>query len=445
MAKNKAKINSNMEIVLQLLQEDDVSSEMGEAFSSYLLNPTVVWAKFILTDDRKNANGQRVPRSEFPNLIKSGIHMPVKMALGEIREGHDESKPLGVITHLKEIQTNEGASAIVALAALWGQERPEDVQYIKEKFSDGQAVNVSWEILYSNSVFNTETDSIDLQDTTLRAATVVGTPAYKGRTQFLSVAAKKWSPAYLEELPDSSFMYIDENGERYFPIMDKDGTIDRTKLKDTLNDLSVSNLPQEIIKERTEVLNELINNFNSKPIVDSKNKEEFPTEKNTLEEVTLDTTTIELQAEVERLTALLAEQTAALDASNAILAQRDAEKVQLIEQGTTQESELASLREFKASVDAQTEKAQKLESVKARFVEAGIIKSDEYYLENSEKLSSLDSGALDFMIQELTAFVSESSQATASKKTKIPAILGNSESTTSREELVEYLKNRNVK
>jgi hypothetical protein len=190
MASKLAKIGAKLQNMVYLVENDEAKQELGAAFASLVLNPTVSWAKFILTDDRMNGNGQRIPKEEFANLINTGVHMPVKMALGEIAPGHDDSKPLGVITHLKEIETEDGSSAIVALAALWGEERPADVAFIKERHAKNQPVDVSWEILYENEVFNEALGSIDLISTALRAATVVGNPAYKGRTPFLAISSK---------------------------------------------------------------------------------------------------------------------------------------------------------------------------------------------------------------------------------------------------------------
>lgn len=190
MTQKATKIPTKLVDVVQLVDRDEAKNVLGEAFASFLNNPTVTWAKFVLTDDRMNGNGMRIPKSEFSNLINTGVHMPVKMALGEIAPGHDDSKPLGVITHLSEIETEEGVSAIVALAALWGEERPADVAFIKERFAQKQPVDISWEILYRDEVFNEEFGSIDLLTTALRAATVVGNPAYQGRTPFLAISAK---------------------------------------------------------------------------------------------------------------------------------------------------------------------------------------------------------------------------------------------------------------
>lgn len=190
MTEKKTKIPTKLVDMIQLVDKSEAEKVLGEAFASFLNNPTVTWAKFILTDDRMNGNGMRVPKSEFPNIINTGVHMPVKMALGEISPTHDDSKPLGVITHLTEFELEDGVSAIVALAALWGEERPADVAFLKERFAQRQPVDISWEILYKDEVFNEELGSIDLLSTALRAATVVGNPAYQGRTPFLAISAK---------------------------------------------------------------------------------------------------------------------------------------------------------------------------------------------------------------------------------------------------------------
>lgn len=202
MTAKSTKITTNLLDMIQLIDENEVKSEMGEAFASFMLNPTVTWAKFVLTDDRKNANGERIPKDEFQNLIRSGIHMPVKMAIGEISPGHPGTKPLGTITHLKEVITEDGTSAIIALAALWGHERPADVEFIKQRFAEKQPVDVSWEILYEDSMFNSEAESMDLLGTVLSAATIVGNPAYTGRTPFLSIAARKKGDAAFETDPE---------------------------------------------------------------------------------------------------------------------------------------------------------------------------------------------------------------------------------------------------
>lgn len=158
-----------------------------EEYASVSLNPTFRWCKFILTDDLPNANKKRIPQDEFDNLIRTGINAPIKMAAREIKEGHNESIPLGVITALQKEN-----NYIKGLAALWSLERPEDVQKIKDLHEKGSPLNLSWEILYSAE--EEESDGVvALKNTALRATTFVGMPAYEGRTPVLEVASVQTS------------------------------------------------------------------------------------------------------------------------------------------------------------------------------------------------------------------------------------------------------------
>lgn len=338
--KNDTKITTNLLDIVQLIDENEVQSEMGAAFASFMLNPSVTWVKFVLTDDMTNANGQRVPKEEFASLLRSGIHMPVKMAVGKINQGHEGSSPLGTITHLKEIENEDGTSAVVALAALWGQERPEDVKLIKERFQKKEPVDISWEILYRDEIPNEAKGSRDLSGTALRAATIVGDPAYQGRTPILAVASKQ------EE-------------------------------KD----------PAKLAEEE---LNEIET----------------------------------LKAQVAELENKLAEATKQLEAKASAESEKDAEIARLTEEN----KELVSLREYKAAIEAEAAKIEKLDNIKKKFVEAGIEKDDSFFSENGEKLASMDETALDFMVQELKAFAESSKTSVASKTTKkIPNLVGSEE------------------
>jgi len=161
----------------------DNSEKVNESFASLLLNPNVTWAKFILTDDEPNGNKVRIPKEEFSNIINSGIHMPIKMTLGKIK-GHEASMPIGVITHLKEV-----GNRIEGLAALWNSERPEDIGLLKEKKDNDETLNISWEIGYTMTTDSEKYEGVmDLYHTVLKAATLVETPAYEGRTTILALA-----------------------------------------------------------------------------------------------------------------------------------------------------------------------------------------------------------------------------------------------------------------
>ena len=166
---------------LQLISEEGLDSI--DSFASITLNPTLRWMKFILTDDKPNGNKQRVPLDEFANLINSGVHMPIKMAIGEIKPGHEEAVPLGVITNLKQVRDQ-----IEGLAAVWSRERPQDVEFVISEFKAGRTPQISWEIPYTEIIKND--DGIeDLRGICLRAATLVGLAAYRGRTPILAVAS----------------------------------------------------------------------------------------------------------------------------------------------------------------------------------------------------------------------------------------------------------------
>jgi hypothetical protein len=160
--------------------------------SSVSTNPLIRWAKFILTDDKPNGNGKAISKNEFSNLVNTGVHQPIKMATGVIKDGHEDSFPIGVITNLT-IEDDK----IVGLAALWSEERPEDVEYIKEKFDNGEPLNLSWEVKYTESEFVGAVEY--LKNVALRAATLVGRPAYQGRTPILAVASANTEENKLED------------------------------------------------------------------------------------------------------------------------------------------------------------------------------------------------------------------------------------------------------
>jgi len=175
--------------IVQLLQED---LELEYASLGRNINPLLTYVKFILTDDKPNGNKVRIPKEEFSNLIKTGIYMPLKMAVKEIKPGHEDASPLGVITYLVEKDDR-----VVGIAALWNRERPEDVELIKSRYADGKPLTLSWEIGYKDSTLEDGVET--LLDCVLRATTIVGLPAYGKRTPITEVEAKKEEEASKEE------------------------------------------------------------------------------------------------------------------------------------------------------------------------------------------------------------------------------------------------------
>ena len=428
--------------IVKILKDKDVRQEFGDAVASFLRNETVVWTKFVLTDDVPNGNKMRIPHEEFPNLMDSGLHMPFKMAFGEINRGHDGAFPLGTIAHIKEEEI-DGRHLLVGLAALWSKERPEDVLMFKSAMASEKKPQVSWEILYGDYSSN-EDGTIDLKDTSLSGVTVVGDPAYEGRTPVLAVAAKQWSRPYLEELPEDAFMHIGEDGERLFPYKDADGRVDPSRLNLVLGELANSSLPSEVIEEYRERVKDLQAKLESGASLDNpslkksskSNAGKTKSEENKLDELT------ELKNKVAELEQALSEAKNALTTKETQLT----ENASLL---TEQEKELTELREFKAAIDAEAEKQVKLDEIKQKFQEAGIEKDDSYFDKNSEYLLGMDESARDFLLQELVAFSSkkdDEEDGKESKASKLPRLDGvEQEDDASIEGLAKALRERDAK
>lgn len=435
--KNNPIIDTNDEDVVELLSNDDVIAEYGDAMASVVGKDHVItWTKFTLTDDKPNANKQRIPIEEFDNIIKSGLYKPIKMAFGEIRDGHDGSTPIGVITNLSKI-----GNKIVALAALWNHERGEDIGKIKELVDSNKPVNVSWEILYENS--SIKNGISDLLDVVLRAVTIVGMPAYAGRTQLLAVAAKKWSDTYIKSLPNSSFMYIGNDGSRYFAFKDAAGKIDTSRFRSIMEEIQTTSLPENTLKtvrHQITKLNSVIKaDASIREILELCDDELLTTEDNNLD-------TKELELKVSQLELNLATANTSLSNKEAELVTAKAELDTNKEALLNLEKEIVPLRDFKVVADTLAEKATKLSAIKLKFEEVGLAKSDEYFNDNADKLLVMDEGSFDFMLQEMVAFKGNSGgEDSASVNTSgIPNIPGNRGS-LSITDLATALRERNKK
>ena len=405
-----------------LLSEDELMDSEKEAFSAIIKNPAVTWAKFILTDDRPNGNKERVPESEFDNIIKTGVYMPVKMAFSKIEDGHDNSFPLGVITHLQKV-----GNTIKAIAAFWPRERPKDIEMLKEHMASKKPVNVSWEIMYSD-IEEEEGGITSLKDTVLRAVTIVGMPAYKGRTPVLAIAAKG-SKAFDNKLRDEDFLYISSE-KRLFPFKNENGDIDSSLLSEAVSAIeSYTELEEEERKALLEKASNLL--LEHEKSIQKKEDDKLETIEELKEKI----------SSIEKELSDLKDANAKKDAA---LLQKDAtiqEKLDLISEA---DKELTSLKEFKNEVEAANASAEKLEQIKGKFTEAGIVKSSEYFEDETikEKLLSLEDSALDFMIQEMVAF-SESGASLEDKEkggNKIPKVPGDSAKKPTLQEMAEYLK-----
>lgn len=392
---------------LKFIPTNELPDDILDAEASLMLNPYVRWAKFIMTDDQPNGNNERTPVEEFDNIIQSGIHMPIKMVEGKI-EGHPLATPIGVITHLKK-EFVDGVNKIVGLAAFWLKERPSDVSYIKELIDEGEDVNLSWELGAQDRVLAPD-GVYDWRGISVQATTVVKTPAYQGRTRIIAMAAKKkvenpvdkWSKEYVDNLPNSNFLYVGRDGSRLFPVKDDKGLYDEGKLRESLEEMGKSNLPTPILRSLKATVTTLLGRINGGASLEEISGDgSVPLENNFTEDDTV---------ELEELKKRVAELEAELATAKASLQEKEDAKAALEAEKSGMETELAELRAFKKEIDDEVAKAEKLDGIKAKFAEAKLEKEDAYFTDNSEKLLNLDEAALDFMIQELSAFSAQASQ-----------------------------------
>jgi hypothetical protein len=440
---------NNLSTSMELLKEGEVN-----AYASISQNPFVRWAKFILTDDRPNGNNERVPLSEFDNLIKTGINMPIKMAEGRIEETHQEAMPLGVITHLKKVFEG-GINRIEGLAALWLQERPGDVSYLKTLLDSGKPVDLSWEMGASDKVM-AEDGVWDWIGVALKATTVVGNPAYLGRTPIIAIANKnkktppeKWSDDYIKSLPDSSFLYIERGGDkdsqgrtsqnnRHFPVKDDKGLYDASKLREVLTEAGKVDLPISVLKSLKQTVATLLAKIDAGANLEDVSKEfaDAPLENIVLEEKAV---------ELEELKTKVAELTTELETAKASIADKDKLIKELTDakaglEGLT--TELDELRTFKSDLDKKAAVEARASSIKNKFTEAGLVKDEAYFNDNMEKLLGLEDTALDFMIQELVSFA-KTAEASLNGN-RVPLLNGN-EVEVSVQDIVKALRERKSK
>lgn len=157
-------------------------------------NPDLGWLEFVLTDSKPNANKQGIPAEAFSRLVETGLYMPVKIAEDGIRMDHSNALPLGPITKLES-----NAEQVKGKAAIWKRERPNIYSLLKDMRDEGEAINISWELAYTQSSED-ENGVTWLQDPRLLAATVVGNPAYGGRTQVFSMASEDVLDAIMQKV-----------------------------------------------------------------------------------------------------------------------------------------------------------------------------------------------------------------------------------------------------
>lgn len=251
-------------IFLSQLDFDVTEEEFKEAVASLNSNPVFVRPiKFIFTDAFANANKQRIPEKEFDNVIRTGVNMPIKIGPvdeNNIPEGHEGAFPLGVITHLAK-----SGSTVKGLGLLWKEERPYAVQFIKDCYDKKIPVNLSWEIGYTDSAV--DNDGVeDLLGVAVKATTVVGLPAYEGRTPILTVASKNPTEENVDKLEQEILELKDSVQKKDTLILEKDQKISEletkvTELETTNKELSEYKEVKESEIVRNQKISDIKNQF----------------------------------------------------------------------------------------------------------------------------------------------------------------------------------------
>jgi hypothetical protein len=169
------------------------------------INPYLTVAKFIFADDKgaplstATATGmQGIEVEDFDQIIKTALDMPVKMNLiGESAANHVGSYVIGHMRKMEKV-SEDGINKLVAEAVLYNEEYPEEVNYLKKAYADGEAPGISYEIAYGNSIIKEGVEWI--KNVITCAATFVGSPAYGNRTSLLALASAKNNKEFVQTM-----------------------------------------------------------------------------------------------------------------------------------------------------------------------------------------------------------------------------------------------------
>lgn len=111
-------------------------------------------------------------------------------------DGHPGSIPIGVIESTEIKTVDDTHHQIIATAALWNQEFPEEITWLKEAYAEGKAPGLSYEIFYKD--FENQDNVQWLRDAFTGAATFVDNPAYGMRTALLALASSNLEKSQVE-------------------------------------------------------------------------------------------------------------------------------------------------------------------------------------------------------------------------------------------------------
>lgn len=167
-------------------------------------NPLQTELELVLTDFNPNRNSQQVPRTEAENIVQSALYMPLKISFKDGKEeGHDNARPIGVISEVWVTDEDIRAKSIV-----WNDEFPDIDRYIKERTEAGENLRTSWELYYGAS--EKVGDISVLKDITFAGTVIVSNPAYGHRTKIYSVAETMEELEQLKKDLETVYQYIME-------------------------------------------------------------------------------------------------------------------------------------------------------------------------------------------------------------------------------------------
>jgi hypothetical protein len=157
------------------------------------INPYLTIARFVFADDKgaplSTAKGglQGIELEDFDSVIKTSLHMPVKMNLiGGTVGNHRGSYVIGHIAKMNKVVT-DGTNQLMAEAYLYKEEYPDEINFLKEAHASGEAPGISYEIAYNDSIIKNGVEWI--KNLITCAATFVKHPAYGRRTALLALAS----------------------------------------------------------------------------------------------------------------------------------------------------------------------------------------------------------------------------------------------------------------
>lgn len=162
-------------------------------------HPYLTTAKFIFADDKPNGNNQAIEADDFDSIIKTAVGMPIKMSFTGQDVGHHRGAYIiGFMKNLTKSVAEDGTNQLIAEAALYSEEFPEEVQFLKDKFAEGDAPGVSYELGYSDPIFKGPIEY--LKNIVTGAATFVKFPAYGKRTALLALASAKTETDFMDTM-----------------------------------------------------------------------------------------------------------------------------------------------------------------------------------------------------------------------------------------------------